>query len=79
MHIYGMSKMTNTREAKEIDKQKNVNNVTELLEMIARAGELKNLEENDLTLNEKIITILDIVLGLIGAKTVVPVILEMED
>ena len=47
--------------------------------MIARAADIKYAEETDLTLNEKIINILNGVLPLVGAKTVIPVIEEMED
>lgn len=79
LHIYGMSKMTNIYEAREITKHKNLANVTELIEMIGRCAEYKYKEEDALTLVEKIVRVLDVVLELVKLTTVVPVLGEAGD
>lgn len=79
LHIYGMSKMTNIFEAREINKHKNLANITELIEMIGRCAEYKYKEDEALTLVEKIIMILDVIFELVKLTTVVPVVGEAGD
>lgn len=39
--VYGMSKMTNPNETKDIKKHRQITNVVELIEMIGRAADLR--------------------------------------
>ena len=67
-YIYGMSKMTNPNESKDIKKHKQISNVVELIEMIGRAAELKyrNAPEKDKPLAYRIGLVLDKLLALVG-------------
>ena len=79
MHIYGMSKMTNILETKDIIKFKTINNITELIEMIGRAAHERYKEELDETLVDKIINVMDTIFALVELKTVIPKVGEAAD
>ena len=68
-YIYGMSKMTNPNESKEINRHRRMTCIAELVEMIARAADLKyrsGTPESGKPLGFKIGLILDKILALIG-------------
>ena len=70
--VYGMSKMPNPAEIKDVDKHKVITSVTELIEMIARAADLKYKEEPAVPLSEKINRIMDILFVKVKVKRNVP-------
>ena len=80
-YIYGMSKMTNPIESKEIKKHRTIVNVVELIEMIGRAADLryKTGPEKDKPMQYKIGLVLDKILAIIGLSHVDPKPKEVND
>jgi len=50
LFVYGMSKQPNPAETKDAKKHKLITNITELLEMIGRAADLKYKHETAMTM-----------------------------
>lgn len=73
IHIFGMSKMANIHETKDLNKYKHINNLTEFLELIGRAAEAKHKDDNTLPLAEKIVNVMNTLFALVGAEVMIPV------
>ena len=72
MFCYGMSKMPNLNETKDIKNHKQIKDKTELLEMIGRAAALAHKNAEGLSLVEKIGLVMDKIFEPIGCQRVDP-------
>lgn len=70
LFVYGMSKMPNPNETKEIRNHRKILHYTEMLEMIGRTAEFKYKQEEDVPLTEKICRIMDKIFPLVNVKRV---------
>lgn len=68
-YCYGMAKMLNSNDTKNAAKYKQIENLTEFMEMIARVAELKARNDPELrnqSIGEKIFFILEKILPIVG-------------